>query len=53
MRRRTADFLQGTSAFVRLLRGVTDLWEVLRRARPENEEKERKTASGRTFRVQG
>jgi actin related protein 2/3 complex subunit 2 len=36
MRRRTADFLQ-----------------VLRRARPENEEKtERKTASGRTFKVQ-
>lgn len=35
MRRRTADFLQ-----------------ILRRARPENnEEKERKTASGRTFRV--
>ncbi|RQM06952.1 hypothetical protein DH86_00000104, partial [Scytalidium sp. 3C] len=26
---------------------------VLRRARPENEEKERKTASGRTFKVQG
>jgi len=26
---------------------------VLRRARPETEEKERKTASGRTFRVQG
>ena len=25
---------------------------VLNRARPENEEKERKTASGRTFRVQ-
>ncbi|KAH9840487.1 actin-related protein 2/3 complex subunit 2-like [Teratosphaeria destructans] len=37
MRRRTADFLQ-----------------VLRRARPEEQEgKERKTASGRTFRVQG
>lgn len=26
---------------------------VLNRARPENEERERKTASGRTFRVQG
>ena len=26
---------------------------VLNRARPENEEKERKTASGRTFKVQG
>lgn len=25
---------------------------VLNRARPENEERERKTASGRTFRVQ-
>ncbi|OIW35553.1 arp2 3 complex subunit [Coniochaeta ligniaria NRRL 30616] len=37
MRRRTADFLQ-----------------VLRRARPDSEEhKERKTASGRTFRAQG
>jgi len=37
MRRRTADFLQ-----------------VLRRARPENEEqRERKTASGRTFKVGG
>lgn len=26
---------------------------VLNRARPENEERERKTASGRTFKVQG
>jgi actin related protein 2/3 complex subunit 2 len=61
MRRRTADFLQGM--FMRLLtlfppRWSTVLWlvltvAVLNRARPENEEKERKTASGRTFRVQG
>lgn len=29
--------------------GLTNI--VLRRARPENEEKERKTASGRTFKV--
>jgi hypothetical protein len=28
------------------------MWIVLRRARPEGDEKERKTASGRTFKVQ-
>ena len=56
MRRRTADFLQGKAAHplytchtsINLTPHI-----VLNRARPENEEKERKTASGRTFRVQG
>ncbi|KAI9684183.1 MAG: hypothetical protein M1829_003453 [Trizodia sp. TS-e1964] len=33
-------------------RRTADFLQVLRRARPENEERERKTASGRTFRVQ-
>lgn len=55
MRRRTADFLQGQST--RRLDHKKDILAnavlVLNRARPENEEKERKTASGRTFRVQG
>ena len=53
MRKRTADFLQGMlSKFTRKKRiMLTTL--VLRRARPENEERERKTASGRTFKVQG
>ena len=52
MRKRTADFLQGTSYLNHLLeRWLTKL--VLNRARPENEEREKKTASGRTFRVQG
>ena len=32
---------------------LADKGTVLNRARPENEEKERKTASGRTFKVQG
>ena len=55
MRKRTADFLQGMP----ILLSVTDmrciltqLLLVLRRARPDNEEKEKKTASGRTFKVQ-
>ncbi len=52
MRRRTADFLQGTSCPLFWMR-CTDSDTVLNRARPENEERERKTASGRTFRVQG
>lgn len=30
-----------------------DMTTVLRRARPDNEDKERKTATGRTFKVQG
>ncbi|PQE20189.1 hypothetical protein CJF32_00000655 [Rutstroemia sp. NJR-2017a WRK4] len=37
----------------RMRRRTADFLQVLRRARPENEEKERKTASGRTFKVQG
>jgi actin related protein 2/3 complex subunit 2 len=52
MRRRTADFLQGNCSQSNLVIILTYL-AVLRRARPENEEKERKTASGRTFKVQG
>lgn len=53
MRKRTADFLQGMCNvnLVTLAWILTNV--VLRRARPEVEEKERKTASGRTFRVQG
>lgn len=51
MRRRTADFLQGM--YHKLAVASNANCEVLRRARPENEEKERKTASGRTFKVQG
>jgi hypothetical protein len=55
MRRRTADFLQGKPLSPFILHGPKFLivLKVLRRARPENEEKERKTASGRTFKVQG
>jgi len=55
MRRRTADFLQGKPLSPCILHGHQNLTvlKVLRRARPENEEKERKTASGRTFKVQG
>ena len=37
----------------RMRRRTADFLQVLNRARPENEEKEKKTASGRTFRVQG
>lgn len=37
----------------RMRRRTADFLQVLNRARPENEEKERKTASGRTFRVHG
>ena len=53
MRRRTADFLQGSANRYLNLSTLLMLSTVLRRARPENEEKERKTASGRTFKVQG
>jgi actin related protein 2/3 complex subunit 2 len=53
MRRRTADFLQGKDILCFLLMFILLTITVLRRARPESEEKaERKTASGRTFRVQ-
>ena len=53
MRRRTADFLQGLPCLCLVLERLPLTFTVLNRARPENEEKERKTASGRTFRVQG
>lgn len=55
MRRRTADFLQGKSTLftVGAAERPTNTLAVLRRARPDSEEhKERKTASGRTFRAQ-
>lgn len=55
MRKRTADFLQGMIlSHCRLVNMDVhaDTWVlVLRRARPDNEEKEKKTASGRTFKV--
>lgn len=51
MRKRTADFLQGMNLSIPLLINLLTP-VVLNRARPENEERERKTASGRTFRVQ-
>ncbi|KAI9854808.1 MAG: hypothetical protein M1824_006563 [Vezdaea acicularis] len=47
--------IKASKAFIhsRMRKRTADFLQVLRRARPENEEKERKTASGRTFRVQG
>lgn len=47
--------IKASKAFIhsRMRRRTADFLQVLRRARPENEEKERKTASGRTFKVQG
>lgn len=54
MRRRTADFLQGNHDPTLVVNLALMLFFlVLNRARPETEERERKTASGRTFRVQG
>ena len=54
MRKRTADFLQGVYfTSILFVLGVVLTFVVLRRARPENEERERKTASGRSFKVQG
>lgn len=53
MRKRTADFLQGTQRPLEAICRPLLIRIVLNRARPENEERERKTASGRTFRVQG
>ena len=53
MRKRTADFLQGMRLATFTDSRHIDLQIVLRRARPENEERERKTASGRSFKVQG
>ncbi|KAF2001143.1 P34-Arc-domain-containing protein [Amniculicola lignicola CBS 123094] len=46
--------IKASKAYIhsRMRRRTADFLQVLRRARPENEEKERKTASGRTFRVQ-
>lgn len=52
MRKRTADFLQGNDVLILFLNPSMLTGLVLNRARPENEERERKTASGRTFRVQ-
>ncbi|KAF2234450.1 actin-related protein-like protein 2/3 complex subunit 2 [Viridothelium virens] len=47
--------IKASKAYIhsRMRRRTADFLQVLRRARPENEEKERKTATGRTFRVQG
>ncbi|KAH8815061.1 Arp2/3 complex, 34 kd subunit p34-Arc-domain-containing protein [Xylogone sp. PMI_703] len=47
--------IKASKAYIhsRMRRRTADFLQVLRRARPENEEKERKTASGRTFKVQG
>ncbi|ORY66463.1 Arp2/3 complex, 34 kd subunit p34-Arc-domain-containing protein [Pseudomassariella vexata] len=44
--------IKASKAYIhsRMRRRTADFLQVLRRARPENEEKERKTASGRTFR---
>ncbi|KIW66825.1 hypothetical protein PV04_06119 [Phialophora macrospora] len=47
--------IKASKAYIhsRMRRRTADFLQVLNRARPETEEKERKTASGRTFRVQG
>ncbi|KAA6416252.1 MAG: Arp2 3 subunit p34-Arc [Lasallia pustulata] len=47
--------IKASKAYIhsRMRRRTADFLQVLNRARPENEEKERKTASGRTFKVQG
>ncbi|KAL9126155.1 MAG: hypothetical protein Q9217_004751 [Psora testacea] len=47
--------IKASKAYIhsRMRRRTADFLQVLNRARPENEEKERKTASGRTFRVHG
>ncbi|KAF1942628.1 P34-Arc-domain-containing protein [Clathrospora elynae] len=46
--------IKASKAFIhsRMRKRTADFLQILRRARPEVEEKERKTASGRTFRVQ-
>ena len=51
----TSTDLSSSQAYIhsRMRRRTADFLQVLNRARPENEEKEKKTASGRTFRVQG
>ncbi|KAK8168503.1 Arp2/3 complex, 34 kd subunit p34-Arc-domain-containing protein [Phyllosticta citrichinensis] len=45
--------IKASKAYIhsRMRRRTADFLQVLRRARPETEEKERKTASGRTFKV--
>ncbi|KAK4649296.1 Arp complex subunit [Podospora bellae-mahoneyi] len=45
--------IKASKAYIhtRMRRRTADFLQVLRRARPENEEKERKTASGRTFKA--
>ena len=46
--------IKASKAYIhsRMRKRTADFLQVLRRARPEAEEKERKTASGRTFKVQ-
>ncbi|KAK4499029.1 hypothetical protein PRZ48_009541 [Zasmidium cellare] len=46
--------IKASKAYIhsRMRKRTADFLQILRRARPEAEEKERKTASGRTFRVQ-
>ncbi|KAJ9137947.1 Actin-related protein 2/3 complex subunit 2 [Pleurostoma richardsiae] len=46
--------IKASKAYIhsRMRRRTADFLQVLRRARPDNEEKERKTASGRSFKVQ-
>ncbi|KAJ5308435.1 Actin-related protein 2/3 complex subunit 2 [Penicillium atrosanguineum] len=46
--------IKASKAYIhtRMRKRTADFLQVLNRARPENEERERKTASGRTFRVQ-
>jgi len=47
--------IKASKAYIhtRMRKRTADFLQVLNRARTENEERERKTASGRTFRVQG
>ncbi|KAJ4318049.1 Arp complex subunit [Fusarium piperis] len=47
--------IKASKAYIhsRMRKRTADFLQVLRRARPENEEKERKTASGRTFKHNG
>ncbi|KAL2757433.1 hypothetical protein ACRALDRAFT_1060809 [Sodiomyces alcalophilus JCM 7366] len=47
--------IKASKAYIhsRMRKRTADFLQVLRRARPDSEEKERKTASGRTFKVHG
>lgn len=47
--------IKASKAYIhsRMRRRTADFLQVLRRAHPDNEEKEKKTASGRTFKLQG